>query len=565
LAGAAPPGGAGTLQRRLIMDSLAVQEPLTTLPARRRWHAPTLTAVFFVLTFIQVWHHTMWRDEIRPWQIVSECHSIGQVLPAMRYDGVPVLWNWLVFLLTRITSQPFSLQLVHLLIATTTVYLVARFAPFPFVAKVLFAFGYFPFFEYATISRNYALVFLLVIVACILISRPRVPIIWLATAMFALTQTSIWGAGFASLFTATAAAKALAGASELRPRLWRIATAGFIVAVGVALCAIEIPPGPGPSFTGSWAHVSAKVRALAMFAAVFRGWVPIPQISTNFWNTSILDLTNVIVEKLTDEVAATYLLQGVIGLPLLIAVLAMFLPRPIPFVVLFMGSAALLGFEFVFRGAPRHHGHLFMLLVAASWLTYSTSPFLGRGEGARRWLARLDRMRPVAFMILLALGTVGGISAAVQGMCHPFSQSRATADFIRGNFPADTPVIGVIDYSAAPVSQWLGRPIFYPQELRVATYNTQNDAERNPELNIPDVTSLILSYAAYTGRPTIFIFTSGFVLKSRETSMDVLKGNEVQTYRFSEVGRFEGGVVSDENMVVYLITRVQPSGVWHVQ
>jgi hypothetical protein len=536
------------------MDLLAAQEPLSTLPAHRRWRAPALAGVFFILAFIQVWHHTMWRDEIRPWQIVKECHSIGQVLPAMRYDGVPVLWNWLVFVLTRITSQPFSLQLVHLLIATTTVYLVARFAPFPFAARVLFAFGYFPFFEYATIARNYALVFLLVIVACILISRPRVPMIWLAAAMFALTQTSIWGAGFAALFTATAAAKALAGPAEQRPRLWRIGLAGFVVAIGVVLCAIEIPPGPGPSFTGSWAHVPAKVRALGMFAAVFRGWVPIPQISTHFWNTSILDLTNMIVEKATSEVAPSYLLQGALGLPLLIGVLALFLPRPIPFLVLFLGSSALLGFEFVFRGAPRHHGHLFMLLVAASWLTFSTSPFPGRGESARRWLARLDRIRPVAFMILLALGAVGGILAAVQGMCHPFSQSRATADFIRQNFPPDTPVIGVIDYSAAPISQWLGRPIFYPQERRLATYNTQNDAERDPELNIPNITYLTLDYTVESGRPTLFIFTSGFKIKGREMSLDVLYKNQPRTYKFSEVARFEGGVVSDEDTVVYLIT-----------
>jgi hypothetical protein len=512
-----------------------------------------------------VWHHTLWRDEIRPWQIARECHSFSDMVFAMRYDGVPVAWNWLVYVLTRVSGNPFSLQLLHLLIATTTVYLVARFAPFPFAARLLFAFGYFPFFEYATITRNYALVFLLVILACILISRPRVPMIWLSVAMLVLTQTSIWGAGLAALLTAAAATKAWLGPRALRPRLWQSGLAGAIVSVGVLLCAWEVQPGPGASFTGSWANVPASLRALGMFTAVFRGWVPIPQISLHFWNTNILDLGGAIVEKSTSHLATSYLLQGAIGLVIFPLVLMIFVPRPVSFIVLFSGCCALLGFEFVFRGAPRHHGHLFMLVVAANWLTYSTPLLNPRSERARRWLGQLDRFRPLGFIVLLALGAAGGVTAAIQGMCYPFSQSRATGEYIQRNFPPDMPVIGVVDYSAAPISYWLGRPIFYPQEMKLATYNTQNDAERSQGLDFPKLMTSIVGYAAHSQRPTIFIFTSGFLLKDKQVSMDVLYNNEVRTYKFSEVARFEGGVVSDEDAVIYLITREIPSPAQNLQ
>jgi hypothetical protein len=49
------------------------------------------------------------------------------------------------------------MQGLHLLIATTTVYLFVRFAPFSLLQRLLFSFGYFPFYEYSVICRSYGL------------------------------------------------------------------------------------------------------------------------------------------------------------------------------------------------------------------------------------------------------------------------------------------------------------------------------------------------------------------------------------------------------------------------
>ena len=49
------------------------------------------------------------------------------------------------------------MQVVHLLIATASVTLVALRAPFTWLQKALLAAGYFTVFEYGVISRNYAL------------------------------------------------------------------------------------------------------------------------------------------------------------------------------------------------------------------------------------------------------------------------------------------------------------------------------------------------------------------------------------------------------------------------
>lgn len=58
------------------------------------------------------------------------------------------------------------MQVLHLLIATASVFVIVRYAPLSHTEKVLTVFGYFLFYEYATISRDYALGILWVFCFC---------------------------------------------------------------------------------------------------------------------------------------------------------------------------------------------------------------------------------------------------------------------------------------------------------------------------------------------------------------------------------------------------------------
>src|SRR5262245_39295423 len=220
---------------------------------RRLWRFPNILAAgFFVVVLVQVSNHIMWRDELRTWQVTREATGLVSLWHLTRYEGVPVLWYWLVFLLTRFTDNAFLMQFVHSCIATAVVYVVARWAPFSRLNKTLFTFGYFPFFEYATITRNYSLVFLFVMIACALISMQRIRWLTLAGVLFLLMQVSIWGAGLASLLFLAAVAKAWTGPREDRPGVTRVGIAGAALVLGAVCCVLAILPGPGASYSSSW-------------------------------------------------------------------------------------------------------------------------------------------------------------------------------------------------------------------------------------------------------------------------------------------------------------------------
>ena len=226
----------------LIIWIIADDEHNTHLMRNDRRFAAILSTCFLFVLTILMSRHIMWRDEIRTWQVAEHAKNLPDLWNAMRYEGVPVLWYWIVFALTRTGLNPWLMQAVHALMATGVVFVVARWGPFSRITKLLFAFGYFPLFEYGVISRNYSLVFLLVVIACALISSPRINFIALAIVLFLLTQVSIWFGGFGGLLWLT-------GLMKTRPR--EAAICGMFVLMGILSCYIECLPGPGESFVGA--------------------------------------------------------------------------------------------------------------------------------------------------------------------------------------------------------------------------------------------------------------------------------------------------------------------------
>jgi hypothetical protein len=105
-------------------------------------------------------------------------------------------------MITRLTGNPVGMKLVHLCIASATAYTVARYSPFTRVQKTLVISGYFLFFEYATVSRGFALGILLVFIFCAAFqSGPRKNYLLLVLILALLYQTTIYGVMIAFGFT----------------------------------------------------------------------------------------------------------------------------------------------------------------------------------------------------------------------------------------------------------------------------------------------------------------------------------------------------------------------------
>jgi hypothetical protein len=421
--------------------------------------AAALTLVFFIFGIFNILHHPMWRDETRTWQVCAPCSTIPKLFADMRYEGVPLLWYLIVWCLTRLFRSMVAMQVFHVLLASGVVFAFAC-GPFRRWIKVLFSFGYFPFFEYATITRNYALIFLFLLLAIWSVSAPKPRLPLTAIFLFLLAQVSVWGAGIAGLVTCAAVMQwSLRPGSRQKIPLWKSLLVAVIVFAGCAFSYLEAQPGPGPSFLATWAAVGDANKAMVTFGTIWDGWVPLPKWTPHFWNTNLLD------DELVLRCCGSALL-------LLIAVLCL-LRRPVALFLLLGGVLGLMSFTyFRFLGTTRHDGHLFMILMAACWLARRSPQWVPPIAWLRAVTDWLEPRSGVLLGLLLAVNLVSGVGANIAGLMTPFSAARDVADYIRTNLPPDVNLAGADDYCVSPVAAYLGRDFYFPQMHRTAGYNT---------------------------------------------------------------------------------------------
>src|SRR5437868_8612021 len=101
-----------------------------------RRFALAITAVFLVIALIGILNHEMWRDELHCWLVARDAHSFAQLYQNRSYDGHPVLWYALLYILTWFTVSPVAMQVLLLILAAGSVYLFNRFSNFTVLQKV---------------------------------------------------------------------------------------------------------------------------------------------------------------------------------------------------------------------------------------------------------------------------------------------------------------------------------------------------------------------------------------------------------------------------------------------
>lgn len=454
--------------------------------------------------------HEMWRDELQAWTIAASSDSLGQLVANMRYEGTPGLWAFCLFVMSRVSQSPIAMQVLNLAIGTGTVYLLVRYAPFSRLLSVALALGYFVAYEYGTISRSYGLgLFLIVLFCAVFTSTGRMRLRLMAAILAALALTSVYGA----IAAAALAAGALVDEWKRHPvwHAWtRLRTAGLVVIVsagilGAALFARQ------PSDTGFPVTMRLAVTgdSLAVTAAsLWSGFVPVPPLKTAFWNQNALDRLPIV--------------KGAAGL-LVFAVALFSLRRHNAALALFaVGSIGLLLFTYtIYFGGVRHHGHYFLIFLAASWLAYASR------QGP-------DRLLQLVTFGLAGIHLAAGLFAGAMDVRLPFSGSRAAADFIRAHYPADIPVVVDPELPGVGVGAWLERPVYMVQSDRWGRFVIWNNQRQPSELDRAVASADRLS---------------------TELARDVLL---VVTYRsapperFRPVGRFPGALVPEETYNIYL-------------
>lgn len=444
---------------------------------RESWRfAGLVAAACVLLTLPRLLLHELWRDEAWLWLVVTESRSIPELFSPLARSGQGYLFPLLCFLARQISTSPWAMQLVHLVLVGAAAFAFARWAPLGRRERTLFALGYFPFYEYAVISRHYVLGALLAWLACAA-ARSRRPALALGMALGLICQTTVYGFVLALALTAGWLLDRRLRRHEVAPLPRAEAAAGLALGVAGAVAGlVQLIPEPGTSFAPGWRFGWEPAHALQVLQMPWRAFVPLPRPGLHFWNTQLLD--------------AWPALQTVAGLLTLALAAALLWRRKVALATFCLGAAGILAFGYVkYVGVLRHQGHLWILFAAALWLG-------GGFQVSRSWRSRV-------LLVLLILHVGAGAFASWMDLRHPFSNGAAAAALIRREGLDRHPLLGHREPPAATVALFLGRPLYSPSRKVYVTHPDWGPEQR--EMSDPEVRCAARELARREARDIVLV------------------------------------------------------------
>lgn len=472
----------------------------------------------------------MWRDEIQAWLIARDSATISQLLTNLKYEGHPGLWHLLITPLTRWFEPPESIQYVHWLIATASIYLLNRFSPFTWPQKTLLTFSYFLFYEYALISRNYALGVFFIFLFCTLFRNYRKYTLLIAGTLFLLSHTSILGLIFSAVALVTVIIDLYFTGknnqtADAKPKFQWVSIG--IVITGIVTAYIQIKPPADTGLATVWRFYPDTAIFKETVSTLINAYFPIPKFTIHYWNTRYFHsvyffgplafLTFFLFAKsLAKKPAAEVLLIGVT-----IASLAFFYTK--------------------YSGMLRHHGFLFIALIAAFWI----APFCAcKNQSETSRPSFRSRLAKQALSFILIIHATGGLLAAYLDARHSFSGAREAARFIRSNSLENLPIIANPSPQTSTIAGFLvNAQFFYPETGKVGSFVIWN----NQRSAVVDDTAL--EFAKYFA----FKHTDGALFICNKA----LSPSLINRFHLEAIYSTETSVVDDEQFFIYRLRHPQ--------
>lgn len=532
-----------------------------------------LTSGFLILGSLTAFNHEMWRDEMQAWLLARDSASVFELFAHLKYEGHPGLWHLCLMPLSRITASPIIMQVFHLLIACVTVYLFARYAPFNWLQKFLFSFGYFALYEYAIVARNYALGMLLIVVFCVLFRERYKRPLWIGGVLFLLAHTSVHalivtiGIGFALFCEYLLLTSArLETAPTDNTRVW---LSFALIGIGILTSVLQLKPPVDTGFAVGWKFDYETHHLLKVLKLISRAYLPIPKQTLHFWNSHQLEAYPFFQSF---QMPLCFLLM-------LCSVLFLY-KRPTALLIYLTSTFGLLAFFYVkYYGSIRHHGFLFLTFVMVVWIyresaRLQTAPTEKESPGTvgalfkrARTSARLqtaptgkegnaptgkegtaptgkegtlwERAFSILFTLILVCHFIGGIIAIRMDNRYIFSCGKQTAAAIEAQGMQEMPMVGDTDFAVSTVVGYLERAaIYYPRGSRFGSF-IRWDSARTAEVPTADVLEAAKTLSMETSQAVLIILNRAVSARLQER------------YRLIDVVRFTGSTISDEAFYLY--------------
>ena len=488
---------------------------------------------FSVLGLIGILNHAMWRDEVNTWLIVRDSQSLSEIIGNVTYQGHPLLWALLLTFLKNIVNDPIIMQLFHLAVAIAAVAIFLWCSPFSKTQKLLFIFGYLPFYQYLLISRNYSLGMLFIFGFCAVFKSRHYSYILLAILMSLMANSNAY-ALFISFALAIMLAAEFVFDKEFRVHYLKNAknydlAIALAILIGGFLLSIYIisPPLDSTNHGGvnAWVFEFDLLRLLRSIGRLFAGYTLIVPHGERWLDLSICSAIAVLVFFLN---------------------LASFLKKPFSLLFYVLGTMEILAFSyFRFLGiGPRHYGHFFLILVISVWLAHqfpAQQIFVGLIKTSRKTWQKIYKSQNIVLMIILWVQFLAGVFYAYpRDIIIPFSAGRETSHYIKENNLDQEFIVGSRDANVASISAYLQRKLYYPELKRMGSF-TLFRAERQ-ELEHAEILAHIESD----------------LLQDRERVLLILHeelSGENINLKIEEITRFENSWLDTERYYLYWVRR----------
>ena len=413
---------------------------------RQRYFIFGILIIYFIFNLLIILRHEPWRDELQSWMIGRDSGNVLEVIYNSRYEGHPRLWYEIQFILSRFSHNFILMQLFHLCLATISVYLILKYAPFTKWIKILFIFSYFLTYEYSVLARNYALGILGLFLICAFHQQKK--IFGKLLGIFLLCQSSIFGVIMALaylFFNLFNLGKILAKKKTTKFFVPLLITSFIITNIVLAIWQIIPPVDSG--FVVGWTTAYKPEHLQAVISIFWKALIPIPQAIFHFWNTNIFDNQPLLMAEL--------------GGGLIILSLLLFQHRSVCFLYL-LGILGLLAFYYTKNiGYLRHQGQIFIWMFACLWLDRISVTFV---VGWRKFLTN------ILLAGILSAQVYAAFYAVIMDWQYPFSGSKQAADFVRKNISHNYPLGADTDYTVSPIAAYLDKPLYYAVNQKWGTF-----------------------------------------------------------------------------------------------
>lgn len=515
---------------------------LTTTPVR---FALMVTAGFFAIALLGMLSHEMWRDEHQAWLVARDANSLSQLLDNMNYEGNPALWHFFLYWITRVTHDPIYMQAFHLLIATSFIFIFNRYAPLSNLHKILFSFGYFPLYEYAVISRSYALGILLVFGVCALYKNRTTKYILIGVLLALLANVTIYAVIIACCMAGILVLDYFLYQQKNGKAMMQLAIGMVIFIAGVAFSLYQIWPDKDNSFPAPYATSLFDLRRWGgVVTKLFTTYLYIPQIEEHFWNTNFY---------FKGTVSTGWVLLSII---IFAAGIFVFLRRPL-MLLLYLGMTIGLFSVYYYTALlhSRYCGYLLIALVVCYWLSeyYPEKKYYKSLAGLGK------RISKPFFTAILSFSVMGAIVAYTMEMQYKFSPSKEVAAYLKENKLDSLPVVGITDFTISPLATYLDTKIYYPQMNDLGSFTIWSK-RRKDQMSLREAVASLGAFMDKGKQRVLWIKdTAPQVSRDGTNQQDMEKAILRNDLQVDLLKKFSPGIVGDERYFIYLVQKIDPA------